>query len=362
MITFTWAEITDATGYTIQVFETENSLIDIYTASKTAGALGNGANTGITVVTLNTAASTTTFQFTAPEGGKYFIRVVAYDDAGNESASWAQSDTILVDITNPTSAATVLDTANGVSYPGDYYNNSTVAVTFSWSGFADAGIGIDHYEVQSCDGMVAAVPTACDVGNDAHWSATAQDVGLVSSVSTNGYETETFEDGETVALRVRAVDEAGNQSAWIASDGIVIDNTAPDASGSTPALTDETTARQGSVAWADATDTGGSGIDYYVVEVTHSTDRVAYFTCEVDSGKTTVSNLIEYPNTLETTVVDDIGVAAPPDTNLVMSGGDLFFTYDDAGSASDYTTVIIRVYDRAGNESQTFISAEVNVQ
>lgn len=343
IVQFSWAELTDATQYILQIYELTQGESDDYQVSKTVGAMINGANTGITGVSLNTALGLTTFQFLAQDGRKYYVKVKGYDDAGNESALWSKSGTISVDITSPTAVATVLDTSNGTNYPGQYV--ASTMVNFSWSGFGDAGFGIESYEVQSCDG-VGGTNDCTAAGN---WSAT-QNLGQATNVSTTGYGTETYANGETVALRVRAVDGAGNVSNWVDSDGILVDITPPDATGSTPLIT-KTGARQGTVSWTDALDAGGSGIDYYVVEVTHSTNRVAYFAVEVDSGKTAASNLIEYPHSLEATVV----------SSAVISGGNLVYIYDDPTSASDWSTAIIRVYDRAGNVSQTFISDEVNV-
>jgi hypothetical protein len=339
LVEFSWSDLADSSGYKIQIFETTTSESDDYQGLKNVGALtpDPGTNTLITGVTLTTIAGTTTFGFTGQDGKVYYIKVKAYDTAGNESSIWVKSDAITVDITPPdTTAAVVLDTASGIVYPGEYVNNTTV--NFNWSGFSDPGSQISYYQVQSSD-------------DNSNWSTT-QNVGLITNLSTNGYDGETFGNGEIAYLRVRAVDKAGNQSTWIYSDGIMIDTDAADVSGVTP-FASKVSARRGSIDWEEALDIGGSGIDYYIIEITHSNAPVCYFTVKVNAARTTVSDITEY---YSTSVVNQTLV------NLdASSPKKLEFTWDVVGATADFVTAIVRVYDKAGNVSQSYMSNEFNV-
>jgi hypothetical protein len=256
IVEFTWTDIGDATGYDVQVFETVQGQADSYSAGKTVGALANGANTGISSVTLDTAAGTTTFSFTAPaDGRKYQIQVKGYDGAtGARSSNWSISAQIAVDITAP-AAGSVVD-------PGTYTTSTTV--TFTWSGFTDTGFGIEYYEVQSSD-------------DNTNWSA-AQVVGADTYVSTAGYGTETFENGETVYLQVRATDKAGNQTGWIKSDGITIDTSA--AIGNVGSISDNGGTDQDrdfndGTAVVDFTWTDLTAAEGYVIQVYETTGSVS---------------------------------------------------------------------------------------
>jgi hypothetical protein len=80
---------------------------------------------------------------------------------------------------------------------------------------------------------------------------------------------------------------------------------------------------------------------------------VSYFKVRVEGDRSGWSNLVEYPHSSQSTVVDD--------TSINLTSGELFFTYDMSGAASDHTTAMIRIYDKAGNEQQTNLSDETNV-
>jgi len=340
-VIFTFNDISNATGYIIEVYETTSGKSDeYYKKPKNIGALPNGTNTGITSVSLTTASGITTFKFTGQDGKRYYIKVKAYDDAGNISANWKTSNVILVDITNPTSG-TVLDTANGIFFPGQYVNSTSLV--FTWSGFNDTGSGIAYYEVATSD----------DGSNWSSW----QNVGLTTSVTTSGYDSETFNDGETVYIKVRAVDYAGNYSPEVVSDGILIDTTPPSIVNMNPVDgtarpyvrdIDAPAARYGRIEWNNSTDSG-SGIFYYEVEVIHASDKESFFVVKVRadrlSGTGSIISLDEYPASGETTCVTDSSVSL--DTN-----GYLLFEWNQTYSGTrDNTVAVIRVYDKAGNVS-----------
>ena len=204
VVKFTWNDIADARYYLIRVNEVVTAKYDDYTVDKTlgSGALANGANTGITSVNWSLGGGVLTFYFTGLDNRRYYITVKSKDNAGNIGP---ESSSNLVWVDN------ILPTAGSVSDPGNYTTSATI--NFSWSGFSDTETGIEKYIVASSD-------------DGANWSAN-QDLGLVTSVSTNGYAPETFNDGENVRLRVKAVDYVGNESAWASSNGIIIDQTNP---------------------------------------------------------------------------------------------------------------------------------------
>jgi len=342
-VIFTFPDLSDAAGYIIEVYETTTAKSDEYFKKpKNIGALSNGTNTGITSVSLTTSSGTTTFKFTGQDGKRYFIKVKAYDDAGNISSNWSVSNAILVDITKPTTGI-VYDTANGFSYPGQFCN--TTNLTFTWSGFSDVGSGIKYYLVASSD-------------DGTNWSSW-QNVGLSTSVTTSGYDSETFNDGETVYLKVKACDYADNCSNEVTSDGIFVDTTPPSITNMNPVDgtqrpyvrdIDVPAPRYGRIEWNNSTDTG-SGIDYYEVEVIHASDKESYFVVKVRadrlSGTGSIISVQEYPASGETSCITDASIS-------LDANGYLLFEWDQTYSGSrDNTVAVIRVYDKAGNMTQS---------
>lgn len=128
---------------------------------------------------------------------------------------------------------------------GAYTSQSAVA--FTWTAGSDSVSGIGSYDLR-----VGTRPGLGNVFNGA--------VANVLSVSVNGA------NGQRLYARVRAVDRAGNASAWSASsDGILIDGAAPMAPGiptDAGAFTSSTAVR---FAWTAATDPGTtpSGVASY---------------------------------------------------------------------------------------------------
>jgi hypothetical protein len=353
-VKYTWAyDSTAVKGHEIILYNVTDGTNDRFKknlpASGTVGYSGSEINpgtgsvgtvtTGVTSVTYGwNSASEILFQFQGQDSKEYYIAVKPYDSFG-QTATAKISNAVVLDITPPDpTGANVVDTGNAGNYPGLYINSA--GISFNWSGFSDgSGTGIVSYEVQSSN-------------DGTNWSATWQHLGLVNGVFTSGYGSETFLNGQSAYLRVRAKDKAGNYSTPVESDGILVDTTAPDGSASTPLVADVATARRGKIQWTDATDTG-SGVDYYIIEITHSTAPVSYFKVRVEGDRSGWSNLVEYPHSSQSTVVDD--------TSINLTSGELFFTYDMSGAASDHTTAMIRIYDKAGNEQQTNLSDETNV-
>ncbi|PKL14647.1 MAG: hypothetical protein CVV50_02350 [Spirochaetae bacterium HGW-Spirochaetae-6] len=390
-VTFYWDDLgTDGTGYTeasgfiIQVYELTTGKSVEYQGVKTS-AFANNAAVGITSPTLSVNAAPDpnqmVFSFTAVEGRKYYIKVKAYDDAGNESPNWVESSVVVVDTSNPV-VSSLLDTSNSGTYTGVVTkSNATNQVTFTWAG-SDTGSDISQYQLQiSNTGGVYnnTYPPTTSCVAAVGWSTTTTTTG--TALTTGGFGGVTIADGNVVCFRVQAVDGAGNLSGWTTSDGILVDKTAPVITDMWPGVNgpgdsfkrpmlaeqgnvDANNNRLGRIYWDDSTD-AASGIDYYEVEVTHSCGEVCYFNYKVRADRIGAASLLSYTqyrlsatsiiNTASTALGNDTDTLAPAD------GKYLNFEYTNGEFACTYSTVIIRVYDKAGNMTQSFISDELNI-
>jgi hypothetical protein len=141
-----------------------------------------------------------TYDIAGSTGVTYYARVRAYDAVGNASAFTANSNGIMVDTSNPSTPAAPSDA-------GVATNNTTV--TFTWVAPGDTGSGVASYYVE--------VGTTAG-GNDVF----AGDVGNVLTKDITGI------NGETYYARVKAIDEASNNSSFSSnSNGILVDTDAP---------------------------------------------------------------------------------------------------------------------------------------
>jgi hypothetical protein len=163
---------------------------------------------------------------TVSAAGQTLVAFQAVDGAGNTSAWIAQ--TVSIDRTAPSAPASV--SGGSASW------QNTVSVTISASGAGDTGgSGLAGYEYR-----------------------TSTDGGGTWSTPSSGADATVSDDGETL-VQFRAVDAAGNVSAWTptptgATDTVRIDRTGP----SDPSATG------GSLTWTNApsvTVTGGGSID-----------------------------------------------------------------------------------------------------
>jgi subtilisin family serine protease len=118
----------------------------------------------------------------------------AYGNAGSQV-----SDTILLDTTPPSNGTVTSVPGNG-------------AVTLSWSGFADAGVGVSSYRIVQATGTTA--PTSCT-------GATAW-TGSDTTATVTG-----LTNGTTYAFRVCAVDGVGNVSSGATRTGRPVPETTP---------------------------------------------------------------------------------------------------------------------------------------
>ncbi|MBI2891813.1 MAG: hypothetical protein HYY13_13650 [Nitrospirae bacterium] len=168
-----------------------------------------------------------------PSNTSSAITAKAIDSAGNVS-SVSNTLTYLHDNLLPSGGLVTDGGPNDVAS-----QKGTWGMTAVWSGFTDAN-GIASYEYNlsvspNCQGEKIA----------------SNDVGLVTSRATGGL---TLANGVTYYNCVRARDTVGNSGAWVASNGILVDTTPPNAPTyletvpSSPASNDKPTIK----GWAEA--------------------------------------------------------------------------------------------------------------
>jgi hypothetical protein len=180
-----------------------------------------------------------------PSGTGHTLTVKAYDVAGNEAfGTWGPYD---IDTAAPTAPGTP-----------DLTWGSGGHVTAEWDGSSDGGSGLDHYRVEWDTASSFSEPFSSDVYSG-------------QSLTIDGG------DNATYYFRVRAVDDAGNASAW--SEGtpsIKADATAPSVTIS-PGGTGEGWVALEPAVTVGASD-GASGVDEVRVYVypEGSSDRGAY--------------------------------------------------------------------------------------
>jgi hypothetical protein len=213
-----------------------------WTASTDAGGSGLGNYTlevskdnGSTWLSLTSLAAT--IHNYSPTAGRYLFRVKVADLAGNVSAWSASSDELLVDTSAP-------------SVPGQPVaapNPSPVAqVRLAWSASTDDGAGLKGYVLEM----------SSDAGST--WSSLAAPAAPEHAF--------TPAQGRYV-FRVAAVDTVDNQSAWsLVSAELVVDGTAPIVPTALAASPSPANA-QVTVSWSGSTDSGGSGLAGYSLEI-----------------------------------------------------------------------------------------------
>jgi hypothetical protein len=325
---FTWTDVTNSVGYLIYVFEAETAVYDVFSGDKGTWTITSGANTGITGVDLNVVSGTANFSFTGPsDGKKYYIQVKAYNVADNYSADWAVSSVITVDIGPPTAG-----TAND---PGGYINSTTVP--FSWSGFSDTGTGIAKYRIQCGDGTWGTITDISSLGYN----------NLDTNISVSGCGGTAFESGETVYLRVYAVDQVGNQSALAAgteTDGVIVDTQNP----AIPSISiANDTNYRATLSWSEVSDSPWgvpTEVDYYEISVVSNDQAIIH--AAVDSVTGDITSLVK--------VSDPGGIISSINTATPLASPNFSFqitvTYANSilvGGKQHY--VKIRAVDRAGN-------------
>jgi fibronectin type 3 domain-containing protein len=176
------------------------------------------------------------------DGYTYYFAVTAYDTSGNESGySVEVSKALPLPDTSPPSVPSSM-TASPVS---------SSQINLSWSASTDSGgSGLAGYRIERCAG------SGC--GNFAEIGVTSQttygDTGLAA--------------GTVYAYRVRAYDNAGNNSGYSSTASATTqppsDVTAPSVPGALTGVA--ASPSQVNLSWSASTDSGGSGLAGYRIE------------------------------------------------------------------------------------------------
>jgi hypothetical protein len=166
----------------------------------------------------------------------YYWRVKAVDNAGNESA-WSTTDSFTIDLADiqaPSVPSGLTDSVSGDS------------VALDWDDSIDDKSGFKEYVVEYAD-------------NSDFTGASSQTVAA-SELDING-----LDDMTTYYWRVKAVDNAGNESAWSTTDSFAIDLPDTQAPSVPSGLTDSVNGNSVALDWNDSVD-NKSGFKEYVVE------------------------------------------------------------------------------------------------
>jgi|GEM_PF-3236320 len=138
--------------------------------------------------------------------GAWYWQVRAVDAAGNKSA-WTTPWKVTLDLTAPTTPS--------ISFPANEQYFKNTPITNSWTASTDAN-GIDKYQVEY-------------VYDDGH-TFSGGPYRDVSGSTTSRNHTPALSEQGGVTIRVRAVDPAGNMSAWSAPVHYYYDATNPSSS------------------------------------------------------------------------------------------------------------------------------------
>jgi hypothetical protein len=183
-----------ASGNTVAIFNTVNCT----GTPLVSGPAATFTSTGLSTVVAQNSSTTFYAQATS---------------IGGHVGPCSSGVTYVEDETAPlTAGAQVLDgPASDLTW-----TNVTGSISANWSGFADALSGIASYEWSVSN------TTACN-GE----MLNGHSVGAATSASSSSVS---LLPGHEYFNCVRAIDAAGNPSAWVASSGITVDTTAPDIS------------------------------------------------------------------------------------------------------------------------------------
>lgn len=126
----------------------------------------------------------------------------------------------------------------GTGTDADFNNGSLTSLSFNWSGFSDAASGIQRYQY-----AIGSTSGGTDVQS---WTSTATDTSVTGSNLS-------LRTGVTYYGQVRSVDNAGNTSAAIVSNGQRVLPLPPTA-GFSPAKKAKTSSRTPTVSWSSIGD------------------------------------------------------------------------------------------------------------
>ena len=155
----------------------------------------NGASTSISLASLSLTEAT-----------KYYASVRATDKAGNVSAVMT-GDGISIDLTVPTAGNVNDGLGLDISY-----TSALNSLSGNWTGFSDAVSGIADYHY--------AIGTDLDSTNVKDWTSN----GLDTSFTFIGYE---LINTQVYYLSVKAIDNVGNISDTVSSNGVISDQEKP---------------------------------------------------------------------------------------------------------------------------------------
>ena len=190
--------------------------------------------------------------------GKYLIRVMAFDQAGNYSAGWSTAPSEYhLDTTPPSEPSGFVDPAPN---PG---TNDTP--TWTWVASADAPGGV---------GLHATAPYEAEVSTDGGNTWTA--ANPTSVILPSWTPAAALVDG-SYTIRVRSVDALNNKSAWGVSGAYVFDKTPPTAPSNITVTPASPSNQQPTWSWTPSTDTGGSGLMRYEIQFSND-DFMTYST------------------------------------------------------------------------------------
>ncbi|HAM49766.1 MAG TPA: hypothetical protein DCP92_03390, partial [Nitrospiraceae bacterium] len=173
---------------------TKSTLVKLaVTASDETSQIQMCISTASTCTAWTALAATTNWMLTSGDGTKTVN--VWFRDAWDNTTPTPYSASILLDTTAPTNG-----TVTATPGPGQ--------ITLSWSGFTDAGSGIEGYKVVYAEGYT---PPSCSVGTATYTNGTT----YLQTGLTNG---------TTYGYRVCAIDNAGNMSTGATASATPINN------------------------------------------------------------------------------------------------------------------------------------------
>ncbi|MBI2061611.1 MAG: hypothetical protein HYT87_17870, partial [Nitrospirae bacterium] len=190
----------------------------------------------------------TTFTLSAVEGS-HTVYAWVKDAGGNVNTGPSVSATITLDTTLPTGGAVNDGTGADVAYQ---ISNTTMAA--NWSGFSDAnGIASYDYNISTAGSCAGDTLATANLGN-----VTSKSTGALSLAL-----------GASYFNCVRALDNAGNASAWAASNSVMVDYSLPTSSITAPANGAKLSAL--SSVTGSASDTG-SGVQTVEITIQRNSD------------------------------------------------------------------------------------------
>ena len=213
-----WVQTSPANTTSLNTTWTPSASSDI--ASQTITYYSDACTTSVSSSTLGAAASTNNFNG-GVNGGTYYYRITSTDTAGNSTNSSCSATSITIDTDFPAAANTI---AWAQTSP---VNSTSVTATWISGGAGDiSSYRVEYFNDGTCSGSVA--------------SSNSEASGATSNNFTGTNTT-------THSFRVVTIDTAGNETASVCSNSLLIDTDAP-ASAST-------------LAWAQGTSTNLTSID-----------------------------------------------------------------------------------------------------